>query len=222
MIGHIRPWPSRAIAVSAMLGGSSVASAQAWSHPSFQPPHVVSRDFTFGVAAAGDAGTTLLGQWREGISPVSQLSLEGGIADPKGEGTHPHLLVGGQFAYQIATRTADQPLDFLGTAGAFAALGGGGSLIRLPVGVSVGHRFALEDGMALTPYVHPRVSLDFCGSCSGTSSELGIDFDVGASFEVTRELALRGSFFFGGSDLARRSANGFGLALTWTPPPLSR
>ena len=53
-----------------------VADAQAWAYPAFQPPRVLNREFNFGVADAGHAGTTLIFQWREGLTPRTQLSFD--------------------------------------------------------------------------------------------------------------------------------------------------
>ena len=51
-------------------------------------------------------------------------------------------------------------------------------------------------------------------------SQVGINFDVGVNFELTRALALRASTFFGGSD--RFGDNGFGFSLAWSPPGLAK
>lgn len=198
---------------------TSEAAAQAWAYPSFQPPTVTSREFNFGIADAGNAGTSVLFQWREGFGARSQFSLDFGIADPDGRGLDNVVFFGGQYAYQIARASADVPLDFLFTAGAGIA-GGNNTTLRVPVGVSIGHRFPLDGTVALTPYVHPRLSLDFCDGCRGDESQVGISFDVGANLEITRVLAIRGTAFFGGSD--RFGEDGIGLSLVWTPPGLRR
>ncbi len=193
--------------------------AQAWAYPSFQPPTLTSREFNFGIADAGNAGTSALFQWREGFGLKSQFSLDVGLADPEARGLDNVLFLGGQYAYQLAKSSADVPLDFLLTAGAGFAFGNKTTL-RVPVGVSIGHRFPLDGTVALTPYVHPRISLDFCGGCTGDESQLGINFDIGANLELTRVLAIRGTAFFGGSD--RFGEDGLGLSLVWTPPGLRR
>jgi hypothetical protein len=203
----------------------AIAGAQAWAYPSFQPPRVTNREFNFGVGDAGHAGTSLIFQWREGLSQRTQLSLDVGFADPDGEGNG-KLLFGGQFAGMLTQANAEMPLDFLATAGLNFAVGDGSDLVRVPLGVSVGHRFPLEEGFAITPYVHPRVSLDMCTDCSGrdldeSSTDLGIDFDLGVNFEVTRQLAFRVSALFGGSDTFGDS-DGFGISLAWSPAGLSR
>jgi hypothetical protein len=102
------------------------------------------------------------------------------------------------------------------TAGAGAAFGDGFTLLRVPVGVSVGHRFELENNFAITPYAHPRLSLDMCSHCGRTNAELSVNFDLGANFEVTPNFAVRAAASFSGSGLAGRS-DAVALALTWTP-----
>jgi hypothetical protein len=203
----------------------AIARAQAWAYPAFQPPRVINREFNFGVADAGDAGTSLIFQWREGLTPRTQLSFDVGFADPDGN-SNGKLLLGGQFAGMLTEAKQELPLDFLLTGGLNFAVGDGSDLIRVPFGVSVGHRFPLDEGFAITPYVHPRLSLDICTDCSGedrneSSTDLGIDFDLGVNFEVTRSLSFRVSAQFGGSDDFNDS-DGFGISLAYAPAGLSR
>ncbi len=196
---------------------ASSARAQAWAYPAFQPPRITSREFNFGVADAGNAGTTLLFQWREQVGAPNQLSLDAGLADPDRPHSDAMVFVGGQYARQLARSSAEMPLDFLFTFGAYLAAGDY-RLFRMPVGVSVGHRFDLGDGMALTPYVHPRVSVDV-RSGRGDNSDLNVDFDLGGSFEITRSLAVRAGVLLTGSE---GWDDGFGISLAWTPSGLSR
>ena len=219
MLAKMSSTAVRLAALALLAFSARSAGAQAWAYPSFQPPATTTREFNFGFADAGGAGTSLLFQWRERAGTRSQLSADFGIADPEGRGRDNVLFLGGQYAYELSRSNRDVPLDFLLTVGAGLAFGNRTSL-RLPVGVSIGHRFPLESDLAITPYVHPRLSLDFCGGCSGNESQLGISVDVGANFEITRVLALRASAFFGGSD--RFGEDGLGLSLAWTPPGLRR
>lgn len=207
------------------IAAPTVADAQAWAYPAFQPPRVLNREFNFGVADAGHAGTTLIFQWREGLTPRTQLSFDAGFADPDGR-ENGKLLLGIGFSGMLTQGSADVPLDFLASGGLNFAAGEGPDLVRIPFGVSIGHRFPLEDGFAITPYIHPRLSLDICTDCAGdendeSDSDLGIDFDLGVNFEVTRQLSFRVSGFFGGSD-AFRDSDGFGISIAWSPAGLSR
>jgi hypothetical protein len=200
------------------------AHAQAWSYPSFQPPRIAARDFSGAISSADRAGTTVVFQWREGVGKYTQLSLDAGFADPPGEGRN-FALGGGQYAYQITASGPNTPLDALFTAGFYAAFGRSQSFFRVPVGVSVGHRFGLDNGVGLTPYAHPRVVLERCTDCEEldhSHTDLGIQLDVGLELGLTKAVALRASALFGTTDRIFREGSGFGVALTFTPAPLSR
>jgi hypothetical protein len=210
-----------AVAVAFAVAVPAAARAQAYGNPSFQPPTVTSREYNFGVAGVGNGGgSALIFQWREGMSVDNQLSFEGGFASPSGEGADAALFVGGQFAHQLARSTADVPFDMLFTLGAGIAFNGDFSVLQVPVGLSIGHRFPLEGGMAITPYAHPRVAIVGCSGCGDDNSALGVSFDLGGNFEINRQFALRASTKVGSN--AYLSGNSFGLSLAWTPPGIAR
>lgn len=210
---------TRRLAVLAALTvtAASAAGAQAWSYPSFQVPHVTGREFNF-LLADGDngAGTSFVGQWREGLSTGrDQFSLDVGFADPDGP-SNTGFLIGGQFAHQLATASAQMPLDLLLTVSANLASGDNVKLFRIPIGVSLGHRFPLEGGMAITPYAHPRISWDHVSvDGGGSSSDMGLNMEVGAGFDFTPQLGLRFGATFGDNDTFDYSS--FGLSLAWHP-----
>lgn len=201
-----------------VISATSVA-AQGWNYPSFHHPHIMSREFNFALADGGDAGTALLFQWREGFGIGTELNLDVGFADPDLGDTR--FIVGGGFARRLTSATAEMPLDVLLTAGVYGAFGDP-NLLRIPVGLTVGHRFPLEGAMAVTPYVHPRVSLDFCSNCfdGGDDTGLSINFDLGVDLELSRQLSLRFSALFAGGDLFGDD-DGFGISLAWKPAGLS-
>jgi hypothetical protein len=201
------------------LGPARPAGAQAFNYPSLQLPTASTRDYT--AALTGGTGTTAIFQWREGWKAGRHWQLDAGMADRKGSGTL-LLFAGGSVGQELITATAEQPLDMLLTAGAGASFAKGGTLVRLPVGVSLGHTFALDQGMSLTPYLHPRASIDVCGSCgarSNSRSELSLNFDLGVNWQVSRELAVRLAGAFSGSDLVGTDDT-FAVGLNWTPRPL--
>jgi hypothetical protein len=204
------------VAALAMAVAPTSAHAQAWFYPSFQTPTTVEREYNFAAVAA--SGADLLFQWREGLAPGTQVSLDAGLADPKGA-SNTRLFVGGQYAQSIMRATKDQPLDVLGTVGVGASFGGGAALFRIPLGVSVGHTFPLDEGMSVTPYVHPRLSLDAWTS-GDHHQNVSLDFDLGASLVVTPQLAVRASVIFSGNDAT--SGTGVGIGLAVTPPGLRR
>jgi len=217
MIARKTALRAAALLVVALGPAAATAGAQAWNYPAFQQPRVTPREYNFAVADAGDAGTTFVFQWREGVSLRDQLSLDVGLAS--GDAFDTQFLVGGQYAHQLATASAQVPFDFLFTAGVNGAFGDF-SLLRIPVGVSLGRRFPLEGGLAITPYIHPRVALAICNDCVDNSN-VNVEFDLGANFDFTPQFAMRFSLLFTGSDYVSDDT-AFGLSLAWTPPSLGR
>ena len=193
-----------------------MASAQASNYPSLQLPTASVRDYT--AAIASGSGTSVLFQWREGVATAMHLGLDVGLTDRKGS---ENLLgfFGGSLGYELLRAQGDQPLDLLMSGGAGLAFGGGTTVLRIPVGVSLGHTFELEDGMALTPYVHPRLSLDMCSDCGrrgNRRSELSLNFDVGVDFRVNRKFSVRVAGAFSGSDFFGNN-DSFAIGLNWRP-----
>lgn len=211
-------WKIRAALVGVLCCVMSTpALAQAWNYPSFHHPHIMAREFNFGVATAGRfAGTSLVFQWREGIAVGSEFNVDVGIADPGSE-LSTRLLLGGGYAHRLMHAATGDPLDMLLTAGLYGAFGDGANLYRIPVGVTLGYRFDLEGDFAITPYTHPRVSIDMFDG----DSEIGINFDLGADFELSRQLSLRVSAIFGGG-VFRGNSDGFGLSVAYKPGGLRR
>ncbi len=204
------------------LSGFRVARAQAWDYPAFQQSHVVDREFEGGVADGGNSGTDFLFQWREGLTTLSQFSLDAGFVNSAHRSGHDIGFVGGQYAYQLAQPSPDLPIEILGTGGLNFAFGNGLTYFRIPVGVSVGRKFGLGSGVAITPFAHPRIGLDFCNSC-GTGgrgrSELGVGMDLGANLDLSAAFSLRAAVGVGGTSVISQD-NTFGIALAWRPPRL--
>ena len=196
------------------------ADGQAWNYPSFQPPVHVSREYNFGIASGGDAGASFVGQWREGFRTNTHLEFEAGVTDG-GDGSDSRFLLGAGFATTVFGSQPNLPVDILLTAGAYPSFGGGATLVRVPVGLTLGKRFALE-GFAMTPYAHPRLSLDFCsGGCSNDDNlDFSINFDLGADIEINRQLGFRVSILLPGGDSF--DDNAFGVSLAWRPMRVSR
>ena len=212
--------PAVALVLAASTG--RVLEAQALSYPALQVPTVAERDYT--AALVGSQGTMLLFQWRELINDDMHGSFDLGLYDPNTRGRgNTALFVAGNLGKQLARASGDQPLDVLLTAGAGLSLADGRTSFRLPIGAALGHTFPLEEGMAITPFVHPRASIDFCSSCAGSGrseTDVSLNFDVGASFDFNRRLSARVSALFSGSDYFGGDALAIGL--TWTPAGLGR
>lgn len=206
-------------ACTAVLLVPCAASAQFYGYPSFDVPRAANRDYNFALADSRDAGTSLIFQWRERATTRSHVQLDIGLADPAPPRADARLIVGGAYAHELMSATDDFPLDLLLTAGFGGSFGGGRSFYRIPVGVSVGHRFGFDVPLSITPYAHPRIAMDVCTRCAPRNrgdSRLGVDVDLGVDVELTRSLALRASVLFAGSDFYGRD-NAFGFSLAWTP-----
>lgn len=205
------------LAVVAVIPAATNVRAQAWAYPSFQPPRVISREYNFGIADTDRGGATLVFQWREQSGPRTQFSFDVGIADTDRRDTDLIAFGGVGIGHRLGSATDEVPLDFLLTGGVYLAIGDG-TFFRVPIGVSMGHRFVLDGSLALTPYVHPRLSIDVCNDCGG--SDIGLTFDLGANFELSRSVSIRAAAVFAGSDTF--DGEGFGISIAWTPPSLAR
>lgn len=207
----------KAVILAAVL--SAPLAAQSYNMPALQTPRIVDREYNFAAASAGNAGTSLLFQWREGLNDDWQFSLEGGLAAPKG--TNTRLLLGGGLAWQWVRATADMPFDVAVTGGAGLSTGSGFTVVRIPFGVSAGHTFKLDNGNELTPFVHPRLVLDNCSSCGGSTTKLDVDVDVGLNYEITQQVALRLAGMLGGTNYLG-ATNAIGFSVAWTPKGLKK
>ncbi len=216
----------RALKVTLLtLFTAGALGAQAYNYPAMQTPRIVDREYNFVAAASGNSGTSLVFQWREGLSADWQLTLEGGLAAPRAPAPvklDTRLLVGAGVAWQWVRATADFPLDMAVTGEVGLWSGNGLTSIQIPIGLAGGHTFKFDNGMELTPFAHPRLSIDNpnCSSaCGGT--KLDVDVDVGVNFGITQQLALRLSGLLGGASYAG-STNAVGFSLAWTPKGLKK
>ena len=209
---------SRIAAAALLLAvAPAAAHAQAFEYPAFQLPRVTeSREYNFAFAD-GDNSQSLIFQWREGYGPGSQLSFDAGFADI--ENGDPAVLVGGQYAQQLVTAGVDIPIDLALTVGANLGIFTGdpdGALVRVPLGVVLGRSFVVDapTGFAITPFLHPRASLDYVSSRVDDKTDLGIVLDLGANFQFTPGFGGRVAFTLGGNEFPRGDAFGISLALT--------
>lgn len=202
-----------AIACVAVAFGASTASAQAWHYPTLQTPEISTRDFTVLVAGGGDYGTSFVGQWREGLASDVMLNFDVGLATPH---SRTLFLAGAGLGYTLMKATQDVPLDLMLTGGLYGAFGTG-SLIRIPVGVVAGHRFPLSGGLAVTPFVSPRLSVDVCASdCGNEGTDLKLNFDIGARLDVTSTVGVTAALTVGGLGNGP-SQTAFGIGLLYRP-----
>ena len=204
-----------ALAAVALLAPAASAAAQSL-HPAFQPPRIVPREYNFAVVDA-DGGTGFLAQWHEGMSATTGFRFDAGLLDADNDELY--LLAGATYLRDLNRATDELPLDLLLTVGGQALIGDQFAL-EVPVGVSLGRRFPLEGALAITPFVHPRVALQYAsegGDDGDSETDIGIAFDIGVDFEISSRLSLRGAFMFGSDD-----ADAIGIGLAWRPAALGR
>jgi hypothetical protein len=220
------------LALITLLTASPLA-AQAYNYPALQTPRIVDREYNFAAASSGLAGTPLLFQWREGLNADWQFSLEGGLATPKS--TNTRVFAGGGLAWQWFRSTADMPFDIAVTGEAGLSGGNSMTVVRIPVGAAVGHTFKLDNGNELTPFVHPRLALDFCSApsltapagassvsgCGSSTTKLDVDVDVGVNYEITPQVAIRIAGMLGGTSYLG-ATNSIGFSIAWTPKGLKK
>ncbi len=201
-------------ACAAVVLGASAASAQAWHYPTLQTPDISTRDFTFLVAGGSSLyGTSGVAQWREGVAPDVMVNFDVGVATPS---HNSKFLAGAGLGYGLLKASQETPIDVVLTGGLYGAFGNQ-SFIRIPFGAVVGHHFPLGGALRLTPFVSPRLSVDVCASnCYGIGTDLKLNFDLGASLDVTSTLAIRSALTIGGVSAAD-SRTSFGIGLTYRP-----
>jgi len=188
------------------------AEAQAGLYPALQPTRVAEREYNFALADY-TGGSALIAQWREGLGDQRlQFTGEFGIGDGPGDAT---LILGGSMHVQLTKATQELPFDMVLGGGIGVTTGNGVSLLRIPVGVAIGHRFPLEGRYAITPFVHPRISINRASAGNVSNTETDIDLDIGAGFELNEQMQIRLAAVLG-------DGSGVGISFAWTPRGLRR
>jgi hypothetical protein len=216
---------------------SSPVAAQFYNAPALQLPVLADREYNFVASSGSGAGTALLFQWREGVAPRWQLTVDAGLAAPQGASNGTRLIVGASMAYQATRADDDFPFDVAFTGGAGFSTGNAdnavnansgahisnGTVVRMPFGAAIGHTFELDQDYRLTPYVHPRLSFDRCSGCNAgaSDSKVNVDVDVGASLQLTPQVALRVAGLVGGTAFLG-ATNAIAFSVAWTPKGLKK
>ncbi len=208
----------RIAALSALvLAAAAPLQAQAYVYPALQPSRIAEREYNFALADMGDGfGTGLIFQWREGLgNPKLQFTLDAGFADPDAPNADARLLIGGGLAYQLTSATTDMPFDIVLAGGLGLTTGDDVTTLRVPFGAAIGHRFPLEGDIAITPFVHPRLSWDRVSFNGNSNSDTNLNVDIGANFEFKPQMAIRVAAALGDDDAVA-------LSFAWTPKGLRK
>ncbi len=186
------------------------AQAQAFAYPAFQTGRIAEREYNFVLGDADGGGTALAFQWREGMGqPKLQFTLDAGFAD-SGLGGSTILFFGGGLGYQLATARTDMPFDIVLSGGLGLGFTDGANFLRLPFGASVGHRFPLEGGFAISPFLHPRLAWNRFSAGGASASQTDLEVEFGGSFEINPRMAVRLAAVMSDADVV-------GISFAWTP-----
>ncbi len=197
-----------------LLAAAAPLGAQAYVYPSLQPSRIAEREYNFVLADAGDAGTAFVFQWREGLgNPKLQFTLDAGFADPEADGADTRLVLGGGLAYQLTRGTQEMPFDIVLHGGLGFTTGDDITTVRVPFGAVFGHRFALDNQLAISPFVGPRLSWNRVSVGDFDDSDTQLDVDIGANFEFKPQMAIRVAAALGDDDAVA-------ISFAWTPKGL--
>ncbi len=166
--------------------------AQATGMPSFNAPYRAFQRSEFGVVASfpNSHGTAIEGVYRYAASNFD-IGLRGGMFDP-GACCKTELLVGAEARERVITHTVDFPLDGALVFGAGGALVSGGSVVFIPVGLSLGRRIDPRGStVSIVPYVQPTATLVADGGSNlDFTLGLGADFRFGHTFDARLSAGL--------------------------------
>lgn len=111
-------------------------------------------------------------------------------------------LIGADIRFRVIEHSDDFPLDGSFTGGIGGRLGDS-SLLYVPVGLSLGRRIEIENGISFVPYIHPVIVPTF-----GDKSDINLGLGLGVDFRVTRSLDLRVSGGLG-------DIEGIAIGISW-------
>jgi hypothetical protein len=193
-------------AVALLIGTAGTLSAQAFAYPSFQTGRITQREYNFFLGDA-DGGTSSIGfQWREGLgNPKLQFTLDAGLGDA---GPETAVFFGGGIGYQITRSSTDMPFDIVLVGSLGLTFAGGENVTRVPLGASLGRRFPLDGGFAISPYLAPRLAWTRFSAVDASDTNLEVEF--GGSFEFNPRMAIRLA-------LVSSDADAVGISFAWTP-----
>lgn len=174
-----------------LLGVPAGLAGQAWETPSFLPPRP-GNDVGLYLTSGDGSDLGFAGLWRSGNLGlrVDIFDLNPGTRVGLGAETHGPLLAAGP----------DFPVDVAWTAAGGVTLGNGLTQLWIPVGVSIGRTFQLEQ-IAVQPYLQPRIGLSVASftvaGTTVTNTDLHAIVDFGADIYLNKDWTFRVAFGIG-------------------------
>ena len=181
----------RMIAIGLVLAVAGVgnATAQATGTTTFNAPYRAFTRAEFGALLRfpNGGGTAFEGVYRM-ASGKFDIGFKGGILSPGGGGNSSALL-GVEARERVIDKTEDFPLDGALVFGIGANLVSGGSVLIIPVGLSLGGRVKPQGSqVSFVPYVQPTA---FVLAGSGLTDHLQFALGLGVDLRLSRSFDAR-------------------------------
>jgi len=191
-----------AFAAAAALAVASAATAQETGTPVFSAPYRAFAKHELGLSLSAPESADLgLEGFYSFASGRNDFGLRVGALDSDDDAD---LVLGGRFRTRLITHSEDFPLDGALTVGLGAVFYDGDTVLRVPIGLSLGRRIdAKSSGLSFVPYLHPVLVPTFDGD-----GELEFALGLGLDIRLTRRFDLRVSGAVG--DL-----EGFAVSFAW-------
>jgi len=191
-----------AFGAAATLALGASAGAQETGTPVFSAPYRAFAKHELGLSLSAPESADLgFEGFYSFASGRNDFGLRVGFLDDD----HTDFVVGGRFRTRLITHSEDFPLDGALTLGVGGVFYDGGSVVRVPIGLSLGRRIdSKSSGISFVPYVQPVLVPTF----SSGDSELEFAFGMGLDIRLTRRFDLRVSGAVG--DL-----EGFAVSFAW-------
>jgi hypothetical protein len=191
------------LAVATTLALGAPAAAQETGTPVFSAPYRAFSTHELGLSLSAPGGADLgLEGFYSFASGRNDFGLRVGFLDG---GDDADLVLGGRFRARLLTHSQDVPLDGALTVGVGAVFYEGSTVLRVPIGLSLGRRIDdRSSGISFVPYLHPVLIPTF----SEGDDELELALGLGLDIRLTRRFDLRVAGSVG--DL-----EGFAVSFAW-------
>ncbi len=185
----MRPSAVGSILLVVLAASAGRAAAQETGTPFFKAPYRAFQTHEFGgfLSDPGEGVNLALEGFYHYARGAYDFGLQGGFEDLSGPGGT-RALLGGDFRARVIASTQQFPLDGALTVGFGMNVGDGPDRFFVPVGVSLGRRFQVENSqVTFVPYVHPVLVPVF----GGGDSDVDFAFGLGVDLRLTREFSVR-------------------------------
>jgi hypothetical protein len=190
-------------AVWVTIAVGAPAHAQETGTPVFSAPYRAFAQHELGLSLSAPEGADLgLEGFYSFASGRNDFGLRVGFLDDDDDAD---LVLGGRFRARLLTHSEDFPLDGALTVGFGAVFYDGDTVLRVPIGLSLGRRIdSGSSGLSFVPYLHPVLIPTF----SEGDDEMELALGLGLDIRLTRRFDLRVSGSVG--DL-----EGFAVSFAW-------